>query len=121
MLQPSPVHGIGVFAIAPIPRGCRDMFGPPDPPDAWTAIPRADIDSLPAPARHLVETYCLYDATHYFVPSHGFTRMDVSLFLNHSAQPNVVSVDDGEYFEALRDITVGEELLIDYGALVDDA
>jgi SET domain-containing protein len=120
MLRPSPIDGIGVFAIADIPKGCREMFSPPDPASAWVSVPRDEVAALPAPARLLVENYCLYDDTHYFVPEHGFTKMDLACFLNHSDTPNVASLEDGQYFEALRDITAGEELLIDYGAIVDD-
>jgi SET domain-containing protein len=66
-----------------------------------------------------VGNYCLYDETNYFVPAQGFKKMDVSLFLNHSDTPNIISIHDGDYFEAIRDIKVGEELLIDYGGIVD--
>jgi SET domain-containing protein len=119
MLRPSSIDGVGVFAIADIPKGCRTMFGPPDPPEAWVAVPRAAVESLSAHVRLLIENYCLYDDAHYFVPADGFTKMDLSLYLNHSDMPNVMSVDDGAYFEAIRDIAVGEELLVDYGVLVD--
>ena len=70
MIRPSPVAGIGVFA-------------------------------LPEHARHLVETYCLYDEEHYHVPEDGFKKMDLVHFLNHSGTPNVRSIDDGAWFEAL--------------------
>lgn len=120
MLRPSPIEGVGVFAIADIPKGCRDMFSRPDASDQWISVPRADVESLPPHARFLVENYCLYDAQHYFVPEHGFTKMDLVCFLNHSDTPNVMSIDDGAYFEAIRDIAVGEELLVDYGDIVDD-
>jgi SET domain-containing protein len=29
-------------------------------------------------------------------------------------------VEDGKYFEAVRDIKAGEELFLDYGTIVDD-
>ena len=119
MLKPSPIEGIGVFAIRDIPKGCRDMFSKPDPPDYWIAVARSDIDSLPQHARHLVENYCLYDAEHYFVPRDGFKKMDLVCYLNHAAVPNVQSIEDGDYFVALRDIKAGEELLIDYGEIVE--
>lgn len=119
MLRPSAVEGVGVFAIREIPRGCRAMFSAPDAAGEWVSLPRHDVDTLPAHARQLVETYCLYDETQYFVPRNGFTKMDLALFLNHSDEPNIASVDDGAYFEALRDIAVGEELFIDYGTIVD--
>ena len=121
MLRPSPIAGIGVFAVADIPKGCRDMFTRPEPPEQWIALSRAEVESLPAHARFLVENYCLYDEHQYFVPEHGFKKMDLVCFLNHSDTPNVVSVDDGDYFETLRDIATGEELLVDYGEIVDGA
>jgi SET domain-containing protein len=54
------------------------------------------------------------------VPAHGFKVMDLSLFLNHSNTPNIISINDGDYFETTREIKAGEELFIDYGSIVDD-
>lgn len=119
MLRPSAIEGIGVFAVRDIPKGCRDMFGKPDAADEWITISKNEIETLPAHARFLVGNYCLYDEENYFLPAHGFKKMDVSLFLNHSDTPNIVSINDGDFFETLRDIKQGEELLIDYGGIVD--
>lgn len=122
-IRPSPVAGIGVFAIRHIPAGCRDIFTPPhgdSADDGFVTVPRGDVDALPAHARQLVETYCLYDDGHYYVAEDGFKKMDLVHFLNHSATPNVRSIDDGAWFEALRDIEPGEELFVDYGTLVAD-
>ncbi|MFN8669529.1 MAG: SET domain-containing protein [Gemmatimonadaceae bacterium] len=119
-LRPSSIAGVGVFAIRDIPKGCREMFSPPGAPHDFVAVPRAEIDALPAHARHLVENFCLYDAEWYWLPREGFKKLDLSHFLNHSEAPNVMSVDEGAWFEALRDIAEGEELLVDYGELVED-
>lgn len=120
-LRPSSVAGIGVFAIRPIPRGCREIFSPPQGGDeGFVAVPRAEIDALPDHARHLVETYCLFDETHYHLPADGFKKLDLVHFLNHADEPNVRSIDDGAWFEAVRDIAAGEELFVDYGTLVDE-
>ncbi|MBI5371538.1 MAG: SET domain-containing protein [Sphingobacteriales bacterium] len=116
-LKPSTVHGIGVFALRDIPRGCRTIFSRNT--GEWIPVPVTDIEQLPAHSRNLVETYCLYDETHYYVPDYGFKIMDLVNYLNHSSSPNVVSVNDGLFFEALRDISAGEELLVDYGEIVD--
>ncbi len=122
MLRPSAVAGIGVFAVRPIPVGCRDIFSPPTgTEDGFVPVPRREIALLDEHARHLVETYCLFDEKHYFVPEDGFKKMDLVHFLNHSATPNVRSVDDGNWFEAIVDIAAGEELFVDYGTLVDDS
>jgi len=117
MLKPSGIHGIGVFAIRLIPRGCRNMFSR----DAgeWIKLPIADVETLPQHAKDLVETYCLFDEDNYYVPDYGFKLMDLVNYLNHSNHPNIISINDGEVFEALRDIQPGEELLVNYGHIVE--
>jgi SET domain-containing protein len=119
MLRPSPVAGVGVFAIRDIPKGCRDMFSKPDQNDMWITISRKEVESLPDHARLLIENYCLFDEEKYYVPDYGFKKIDISLFLNHSDTPNVISIQDGDYFETTREIKIGEELVIDYGEIVD--
>ncbi len=120
ILRPSKVAGIGVFALRSIPKGCRDMFSPPNPDDQWITFSKEEVRNLPTHARVLVENYCLFDANKYYVPENGFKVVDVSLFLNHSDTPNIISIEEGNYFETLRDIAEGEELLIDYGTIVDE-
>lgn len=117
MIKPSSTHGIGVFAVRDIPQGCREMFS--KAMGEWATIPRNDIDALPQHAKDIVENYCLYDAENYFVPAGGFKVMDLSLFLNHSDNPNIISVNDGEYFETIREVKKGEELFVDYGEIVE--
>lgn len=120
MLRPSAIEGVGVFAMKDIPKGCREMFSKPDHSDQWVLLSKAEVEALPAHARFMVENYCLYDEQmNYFVPDHGFKKVDLCVFLNHSDTPNVRSVEDGIYFEALREIKTGEELLIDYGTIVE--
>lgn len=115
-LKPSPVHGIGVFAVRDIPKGCRTIFS--QNTGEWIKLPIRDVDSLPEHSRNLVETYCLYDEENYFVPDYGFKIMDIVNYLNHSATPNVRSVNHGEYFEAMDDIPAGSELLVNYEMIV---
>jgi len=116
-LKPSAVHGIGVFAIADIPKGCRELFS--KNVGDWIKLPISDVEKLPEHSRSLIETYCLYDEEYYFVPDYGFKVMDLVNYLNHSSAPNVISVNDGEFFEALVDIPAGTELLINYGDIVE--
>jgi SET domain-containing protein len=118
MLRPSKIAGIGVFALRPIPKGCREMFSKPDPNEVWITLSKLAVEQLPSHARELVENYCLFDANQYYVPQRGFKSLDVSLFLNHSESPNIISIEEGNYFETLRAIDAGEELLIDYGTIV---
>ena len=118
MLRPSPVAGIGVFALRDIANGCRDMFSKPDTQDAWITLTKKEVSELPIHAQSLIENYCLFDEEKYFVPDYGFKVMDMVNYLNHSATPNILSVNEGEYFEALEDIPTGTELLVNYGHIV---
>ena len=118
MLKPSPIEGIGVFAIQDIPKGCREMFSKPDVNDKWITVLKKEVEALPAYAQFIVGNYCLYDEDNYFIPDEGFKKIDVSLFINHSDTPNIISINDGDYFEAIRAIKTGEELVIDYGGIV---
>lgn len=115
-LKPSPVAGIGVFAIINIPANTRGIFSRDK--SEWLPVTRAEVAALPAHSRALVENFCLYDDEHYFIPEYGFKVVDLVIYLNHSDEPNLRSINDGEDFEAIRDIAVGEELFIDYGSIV---
>jgi len=117
ILKPSGIHGIGVFAIRPIPRGCRTIFSKDN--GNWIKLPIDEVEKLPAHSRDLIETYCLYDESHYFVPDYGFKLMDLVNYLNHSSSPNIRSVDDGSLFESIRDIEAGEELFVNYGDIAE--
>ncbi len=117
-LKPSPVEGIGVFAIADIKEGQSGLFSKDK--SEWIAVTKAEVEALPPHSRFLVENHCLYDDEHYFIPEYGFKMIDLVVYLNHSDEPNVRSINDGEDFIALREIKAGEELLIDYGEIVND-
>ena len=119
MLRSSSIAGVGVFAIRDIPKGCRAMFSKPDKNDQWVTITKKEVETLPRHSQLLIENYCLFDDEKYYVPDYGFKKIDISLFLNHSDTPNVISIQEGDYFEAIRDIREGEELFIDYGEIVD--
>jgi len=119
MLRPSKISGVGVFAIRDIPKGCREMFSKPETTQQWITIPMKEVERLPAHSRDMIYNYCLFDDENYYVQAEGFKKMDLSHYLNHSDSPNVTSISDGDFFETLRDIKAGEELLIDYGTIVD--
>lgn len=116
-LKASPIHGIGVFAIIDIPKGCRSIFS--TGMGEWIKVPITEVEALPEHSRSLIETYCLFDEENYFVPEYGFKMIDPVIYLNHSSSPNIISINDGEEFEALVDIPAGQELLVNYGHLVD--
>jgi len=117
MIKPSPLHGIGVFAIRDIPKGTSNIFsrGVGD----WIKVSKEEVEALPQHSKDLIENHCLFDEDHYFIPDYGFKLVDLVIYLNHSETPNVISLNEGEEFEAIRDIAIGEELLVDYGTIVE--
>jgi len=116
-LKASPIHGIGVFAVCDIPTGCKTIFSKNT--GGWIKLSFAEAEQLPPHVKDFIETYYLYDDENYFIPDHGCKVMDMANYLNHSGTPNIISVNEGGYFEAIRDIKTGEELLVDYGSIVE--
>ena len=115
-LQPSGIHGIGVFAITGIPAGCHTIFSKSS--GGWIELSFTEVEQLPAHVKGIIETYFLFDEEKYFLPDHGCKVMDMANYLNHSSEPNISSENEGDYFVALRDIKKGEELFVDYGEIV---
>ena len=117
MIKPSPLHGIGVFAIRDIPKGTKDIFSKGI--GEWIRVSKEEVNALPQHSKDLIENHCLFDEGNYFIPDYGFKLVDLVIYLNHSDIPNVISINDGEQFEAIVDIKCGEELLVDYGTIVE--
>jgi SET domain-containing protein len=117
MIKPSPIHGIGVFAVRDIPKGTRGIFS--NGIGGWIELTHEEVEALPGHSKYLIHTYCLFDEEKYFVPDYGFKIMDLSLYLNHDENSNIISLHHGEDFETKRDIASGEELLINYAEIVD--
>jgi SET domain-containing protein len=117
-LRPSEVDGIGVFAIKDIPKGCRDMFSTDH--GEWIKISKEEVANLPEHTRLLVSYYCVSDTQFYYIEQSGFKKMDLANFINHSDTPNIFPVNNGEFFEAIRNIKAGEELFINYSDCTDD-
>lgn len=117
-LKPSAVAGIGVFALVDIPKGQRGIFS--SDTSEWIEVSKTEVEQLPDHSRKLVENFCLYDADHYYIPEYGFKMADLVVYLNHADDPNMMSINEGDDFETLREIKAGEELFIDYGEIVDE-
>lgn len=115
-IRPSNIQGIGVFALTSIKKGQRGLFS--SDTSEWITVSKEEVATLPSHSRFLVENFCLFDEENYFIPEYGFKMMDLVVYLNHSDTPNVQSINDGEDFEAIRDIEEGEELFVDYGEIV---
>lgn len=116
-LAPSAIHGIGVFALAPIAKGqavwrfqkgLDRTFGPDI------------VGGLPEHVRMFFERYGYLDRNVKRI----ILCFDDARFVNHSDTPNVVTdyaPDPYGLDVALRDIEAGEELTMDYAGFEEGA
>jgi len=117
-LAPSPIHGVGVFALCDIPASRTDVFSSGS--ENWPEVSQAVVETLPQHTQKLIATYCLLDDGKVYLPPHGFKIVDLAFFLNHSDEPNLKQMEGGNYFVTLRPIHAGEELTIDYNTLTTE-
>jgi len=114
-LKPSPIHGVGVFAIRDIPKGTY-MFEPDD--DNLVSVRADETKNLPSDVHQLYEDFCVLKDDTYECPS-SLNKLTPAWFLNTSKDPNVAA-DLSLKFYAIRDIGAGEVLTADYAAYSDN-
>jgi len=113
-LQPSPINGIGVFAIRNIPKG-RNPFRTL-PKYATTGFVRAteqELAALPPKLAALIRALFVPTAGKLYIPTCGLNIIYLDTYLNHSPHPNLLT-RDGARFVTSRRIHEGEELTVDY-------
>ena len=111
-LKPSPIHGIGVFAILDIPKG-TNIFKDERPEMVW--VDRAEVLKKSGETRRLYDDFCVRKDGKYGCPN-GFNNLTVAWYINQPLgghEPNVECSGDYDFF-ARRDIKAGEELTVDY-------
>ena len=109
-LRPSPLHGIGLFASAPIPRGTA----------VWRFTPGLDQHLTMLKSSAWSRTSDAFSITYGYL-DRSTKRLilcfDNARFTNHSESPNLRPDYTQDLFGidvALRDISAGEELTLDY-------
>lgn len=109
-LMPSPIHGVGVFAICDIPKG-TNIFSNDEGEMVW--IDKSEIDKIEPDFKKLYEDFCVIKNGKYGCPK-NFNSLTVAWYLNESkTNPNVLC--DKDYnFITTREIKQGEELTVDY-------
>ncbi|MFN2564757.1 MAG: SET domain-containing protein [Gemmatimonadaceae bacterium] len=109
-LRPSPIAGVGAFAIRPIKKGTRIIEYTGERISNAEADRRYDEDKMKS---HHTFLFTLNRRTVVDAAVGG----NEARFINHSCAPNceAVIVDAKRiYIEAIKDIMVGEELCYDY-------
>ena len=109
-LGQSPLHGIGLFASAPIPRGTAVWRFAPGLDQAFDD---AEIERMEPHIRSFFDHYSYVDRS----TKRLILCFDNARFTNHSDDPNLRPDYTQDAFGvdvALRDISAGEELTLDY-------
>jgi len=108
--------GRGAFAKKPIKEGTIIDIAYVVP------IPNKDYKKI---YKTILYNYCyIWEDPEHMPAFRNAITLSVSQFINHSFGPNVKYLYDYESkaieFSAIRDISKGEEILVNYNALVDD-
>jgi SET domain-containing protein len=109
-IMPSPIHGVGVFAIRKIPKGINPFVGAPK--EEYIPLTVKEVASLDPAVQRMVKDFCFFRDEVYWSSPHGLYHLDMVYFLNHSDNPNLET--RGEEFYTMREIDVDEELTDDY-------
>ena len=107
---PSPIGGVGLFALGDIPKGTKILQDRIRPTGRfYTKEELKDLN--PKFVRTMQDYWCLGNDGKTFIPDNPHIISPVN-FINHSDEPNVEY--KGDYFLVVRDIKDGEEILENY-------
>jgi len=116
-VQPSPVHGVGLFAIKDIPNGTNIIVEFPH--EFSEMISKSKLVGIHENVLKLFNG--MYYSTEEFlrIKLYPFLKLHYITFMNHSDTPNMyLSKEDGVYSGiTLSDIKIGEEIFEDYSKL----
>ncbi len=116
-LGASTIHGVGVFAILPIPKGTV-VFAGDDQPIIW--VKKSLIQNLDPAHQKLYNDFGLHRGDAIACPE-NFNSVTPGWCVNHNPDsPNLVYDSENMEFVSARDIAVGEELTANYHSYSDN-
>jgi SET domain-containing protein len=108
-LRPSPLHGIGVFAILDIPKGTY-VFSGDNEEMVW--VKASATNSSHKEVKNLYRDFCVLRDGKYGCPR-NFNVMTPAWYINHSDKPNLAADEKFDFYTTRR-IKKGEELTLSY-------
>jgi len=115
-LQPSDIHGIGVFAIKDIPLGVCPWSTPNHHYSGGTVkLPINELNKLSDDTREMLLDYNLLSKSGVFIHPKELEVFHMTQFLNGSKDPNLeLDPLTDTIFKTIKEIKKGEELTVDY-------
>jgi hypothetical protein len=111
-LKASSIQGIGVFAIRDIPENINPFSGLPE--QKWMRFSMDELVAIDENIMEMIDDFFVIEKDDTInVPEYGLIGMDMSFFVNHSDNPNLVTREGRDFFTA-RKIIKGEELTVGY-------
>jgi len=117
-LKESKIHGVGVFAIKDIPKGVNPFAGVAQ--DEWIGFTKKELSSLEPSVRKLMDDFLSVQKGKVWVPANGLGSINMSFYMNETRRPNVMAVNQGDFFKTTRLIKAGEELTVDYSTFSEE-
>ena len=115
-LQPSTVHGVGVFAIKDIPQNF--IIFPSN--CTWKKVKKSSLLHLSEPEQKYYDDFFVSEKDYFYMPSLHPQYIDISFYINHdNFDPNVRYDCDSGDFVTIKQIKIGEELFYDYNSVED--
>jgi SET domain-containing protein len=111
-LAPSPIHGVGVFALKDIPPNTivfrLDI--------EWVKIPISFLNRVNSEIAALYKQFLRQDieSETIYVPQTGFSSIGINFYLNHSTTPNCKYDIESNFIISKDQIYSGQELTYDY-------
>lgn len=119
-LAPSPIHGIGVFAIKDISKG-EQVFPVWDGETGIYLLPNKKFEDLPKEVKELLNMYFINEECGFkiFRLFKGLNFISHNISFCNSAYPKEENINITTEGVATRDIKIGEEILEWYTSNLD--
>lgn len=111
-IQPSGLHGVGVFAVRRIPKGINP-FELPNEPKLVDLTPK-DLKTLAPGIRKMIRDYVVNQEGRYVMSTVGLNLVELEFFVNHSNSPNLIFDEQNGCYRTARAIKPSEELTANY-------
>jgi SET domain-containing protein len=115
-LRPSSTHGVGVFAFRKIPQGATPLKRY-NREERYTLLTLEQVSTLPIRIQEMINSFGQRIKGGINFPAIDLNSLDVSYFVNHSPNPNLMWCRKTFEFVTLREILDGEELTVDYSTI----